>query len=295
VREIASFILASRWRAVLAAAGFGLGGVYFLPLILLSAAAVGLVTLRRGGWEGLLTLGAASVLTGAMFWFLPPRPGFAFPLVFALWPPVWIGAMVLRYTSSQGASLTVMGVLTVIYVVAMHAITGGAVVDFWRSWLERAIANVPGATVEGFDYEGTLRLLNGLVAMIYGMSAFAALLLARWWQALLYYPGGFKSEFLALRTPRFLLPALIAGMWLAGYFSQLVLADLVLVALAIYLFQGLAVVHAVISLRDLSGFWLALVYGLLVLIPQYGIVGLAWLGAIDSLFDLRSRMQADED
>jgi hypothetical protein len=295
VREIASFILASRWRAVLAAAGFGLGGVYFLPLILLSAAAVGLVTLRRGGWEGLLTLGAASVLTGAIFWFLPPRPGFAFPLVFALWPPVWIGAMVLRYTSSQGASLTVMGVLTVIYVVAMHAITGGAVVDFWRSWLERAIANVPGATVEGFDYEGTLRLLNGLVAMIYGMSAFAALLLARWWQALLYYPGGFKSEFLALRTPRFLLPALIAGMWLAGYFSQLVLADLVLVALAIYLFQGLAVVHAVISLRDLSGFWLALVYGLLVLIPQYGIVGLAWLGAIDSLFDLRSRMQADED
>lgn len=295
MREIASFILASRWRAVLAAAGFGLGGVYFLPLILLSAAAVGLVTLRRGGWEGLLTLGAASVLTGAIFWFLPPRPGFAFPLVFALWPPVWIGAMVLRYTSSQGASLTVMGVLTVIYVVAMHAITGGAVVDFWRSWLERAIANVPGATVEGFDYEGTLRLLNGLVAMIYGMSAFAALLLARWWQALLYYPGGFKSEFLALRTPRFLLPALIAGMWLAGYFSQLVLADLVLVALAIYLFQGLAVVHAVISLRDLSGFWLALVYGLLVLIPQYGIVGLAWLGAIDSLFDLRSRMQADED
>jgi hypothetical protein len=295
VREIASFILASRWRAVLAAAGFGLGGVYFLPLILLSAAAVGLVTLRRGGWEGLLTLGAASVLTGAIFWFLPPRPGFAFPLVFALWPPVWIGAMVLRYTSSQGASLTVMGVLTVIYVVAMHAITGGAVVDFWRSWLERAIANVPGATVEGFDYEGTLRLLNGLVAMVYGMSAFAALLLARWWQALLYYPGGFKSEFLALRTPRFLLPALIAGMWLAGYFSQLVLADLVLVALAIYLFQGLAVVHAVISLRDLSGFWLALVYGLLVLIPQYGIVGLAWLGAIDSLFDLRSRMQADED
>lgn len=266
-----------------------------MPLILLSAAAVGLVTLRRGGWEGLLTLGAASVLTGAIFWFLPPRPGFAFPLVFALWPPVWIGAMVLRYTSSQGASLTVMGVLTVIYVVAMHAITGGAVVDFWRSWLERAIANVPGATVEGFDYEGTLRLLNGLVAMIYGMSAFAALLLARWWQALLYYPGGFKSEFLALRTPRFLLPALIAGMWLAGYFSQLVLADLVLVALAIYLFQGLAVVHAVISLRDLSGFWLALVYGLLVLIPQYGIVGLAWLGAIDSLFDLRSRMQADED
>jgi hypothetical protein len=294
VREIASFILASRWRAVLAAAGFGLGGVYFLPLILLSAAAVGLVTLRRGGWEGLLTLGAASVLTGAIFWFLPPRPGFAFPLVFALWPPVWIGAMVLRYTSSQGASLTLMGVLTVIYVVAMHAITGG-VVDFWRSWLERAIANVPGATVEGFDYEGTLRLLNGLVAMIYGMSAFAALLLARWWQALLYYPGGFKSEFLALRTPRFLLPALIAGMWLASYFSQLVLADLVLVALAIYLFQGLAVVHAVISLRDLGGFWLALVYGLLVLIPQYGIVGLAWLGAIDSLFDLRSRMQADED
>ncbi len=293
MREIASFIMASRWRAVLAATGFGLLGVYFLPVILLSAAAVGLVTLRRGGLEGFLTLGAASVLTGGIFWFLPPRPGFAFPLVFALWPPVWVGAWVLRYTSSQAGSLTVIGVLAVIYAGAMHALTGGEVVDFWRGWLERAIANVPGATVEGFDYEGTLRLMNGLVAMVYEMSAFASLLLSRWWQALLYYPGGFKSEFLELRIPRWLLPALIGGMWLVGYFSQLVLSDLVLVAMAIYLFQGLAVVHAVVSLRNLNGFWLVPVYALLVLMPQYGIVGLAWLGAIDSLFDLRSRIRAD--
>ncbi|MCX8048403.1 MAG: hypothetical protein N3A55_01920 [Methylohalobius sp.] len=288
MREIAAFIMAGRWRALIAAGGFGLLGVFFLPLLLLSAAAVGLVTLRRGAREGGITMLGAACLVGSAFWLLPARPGFAFPLVFALWPPVWVGALVLRHTFSQGVSLTVVGMLIWGYVAAMHALTGD-VVGFWRAWLEQAIANVPGATVEGFDYEGTLRLMNGLVAMVYGLSVFASLLLARWWQAILYYPGGFQSEFCELRTPRWLLPVLVAVLWLAGYWSRVLLADLLLSAMAVYLFQGLAVVHRIVSVRNLSGFWLVPPYGLLVLMPQYAVVGLALLGALDSLFDLRHR------
>ncbi len=295
MREIAAFIMASRRRAILVAGGFGLLGVFFLPLILLSAAAVGLVTLRRGGFEGLLTMLASSLIVGGIFLLLPPRPGFSFPLVFALWPPVWIGALVLRHTFSQGVSLTVIGVLMLAYVVAMHALTGGDVIGFWRAWIERAIANVPGATVEGFDYEGTLRLMNGLVAMAYGAGASVALILARWWQAILYYPGGFHAEFCQLRLPRWLLPGLVGMVWLAGYWSKILLADLLLASMAIYLFGGLAVLHAVVSLRNLSGFWLVPVYSLLVLMPQYAIVGLALLGALDSLLDLRGRTEVEKD
>ncbi len=295
MREIAAFIMASRWRAVLAAAGFGLVGVYFLPLILLSAATVGLVTLRRGGWEGVMVMAASTVIVEGVFLLLPPKPGFTFPLVFALWPPVWSGALVLRYTFSQGLSLAVIGGLMLIYVAAMHALTGGDVEGFWEAWLERAIANVPGATVEGFRRDGTLRLMNGLVAMAYGASAIVSLLLARWWQAMLYHPGGFHAEFCQLRLPRWLLPALVGGIWLAGYWSKILLADLLLVSMAIYLFQGLSVLHGIVSLRSLSGFWLVPAYALLVLMPQYAVIGLAFLGALDSLLDLRGRTEVEED
>ncbi|GAB6067580.1 hypothetical protein JCM13664_08980 [Methylothermus subterraneus] len=295
MREIAAFVMAGRWRAALAAAGFGLIGVYFIPLLLLSAAAVGLVTLRRGGVEGLGTMVVSALIVGGLFLLLPARPGFPFPLALALWPPVWVGAVVLRSTYAQGVSLTALGLLALAYVVALHALTGGDVVGFWRAWLEQAIANVPGATVEGFDYEGTLRLMNGLVAMVYEISAVSSLLLARYLQALLYYPGGFQAEFCQLRLPRWLLPAWVAGIWLAGYWSRLLLTDWLLVAVGVYLFQGVAVAHAVVLLRNLSGFWLVLMYALLVFIPPHAVMGLALLGAIDSLLDLRARVQVEED
>lgn len=295
MREIAAFIMASRWRGVAVAGVCGLLGVFFIPLILLSAATVGLVTLRRGGWEGVLVMAASTLIVEGAFLLLSPRPGFPFPLVFALWPPVWIGALALRYTFSQGLSLAVIGVLILIYVATMHALTGGDVEGFWEAWLKQAIANVPGATVEGFRRDGTLRLMNGLVAMTYGASTIVSLFLARWWQAILYHPGGFHAEFCQLRLPRWLLPTLVGVIWLAGYWNKILLADLMIVSMTIYLFQGLSVLHGIVALRSLSGLWLVPAYALLVLMPQYAVIGLALLGAIDSLLDLRSRTGVEDE
>lgn len=295
MREIAAFIMASRWRGVAVAGVCGLLGVFFIPLILLSAATVGLVTLRRGGWEGVLVMAAAAIIVEGVFLLLPPRPGFPFPLVLALWPPVWIGALVLRYTFSQGLSLAVIGVWVLIYVAMMHVLTKGDVEGFWEAWLAQAIANVPGATVEGFRRDGTLRLMNGLVAMAYFASAIVSLLLARWWQAILYHPGGFHAEFCQLRLPRWLLPVLVGVIWLAGYWSKILLADLMIVSMSIYLFQGLAVLHGIVSLRSLSSFWLVPAYALLVFLPQYAVIGLAFLGVVDSWLDFRRRAEVEED
>ncbi len=65
--------------------------------------------------------------------------------------------------------------------------------------------------------------------------------------------------------------------------------------MAIYLFQGLAVLHTIALQRNLSNFWLIFAYGLLIAMPQYALLGLALVGAIDSLLDLRSLTGADEE
>ena len=288
MQEFAAFIMAGRWRAVVLAALFALVGVYFLPMVIVSAAVVGLVLLRRGLGEGLLIAAGAALLTWGLFRLLPPRPGFPFPLAFALWLPLFPAALTLRRTLSQGSALMVLWLLMSGYVVAMHLITGD-VVAFWRDWLARAVTNVKGATVYGFEAEGTLRLMNGLVAMFYTLCVTASLLLARWWQSILYHPGGFGEEFLRLRLPRWFVALVVAVVWGAGYVDRILMADLLLVGAAVYLFQGLAVLHALVAWHGASGLWMLPVYGLLLFLPQYSFLGVALLGMLDSLADFRAK------
>lgn len=284
--------MAARWRAIAVASLFALIGVYFVPIILLSAAAIGLVTLRRGWQDGLIIAMAAVAVTWSVFSLLPPKPGLPFPLAFALWPPVLAAAETLRRSSSQGIALVSVVVFLVTYVAIMHSLTGD-VVAFWEGWLQEAVTNVKGATVEGFKRDGTLRLMNGLVGLLYGASVIVSLLLARWWQAILYNPGGFRQEFCQLRLPRLMLLGLVGLIWAAGMINQILMVDLLIVSMSVYLFQGLAVLHGIIDKQKLNGFWLTPVYGLLLFLPQYGLMGLALLGAVDTFVDFRSRIRAD--
>ncbi len=289
--EFAAFIMGARWRAVVLASLFALAGVYFVPMVIVSAAVIALVTLRNGWVEGAFVLLAAAVITWGVFMTLPPRPGFPFPLAFALWLPVIVAAEVLRRTYSQGYALLAVAAFMFAYVAVVHSLTGD-VVAFWEQWLQQAVANVKGATVEGFKRDGTLRLFNGLVAMLYSASVVSALLLGRWLQAILYYPGGFQKEFCELRLPRMMLLGAVLLVWAAGYVNKILMVDLLMVAMMIYLFQGLAVLHGMLVKQGLTGFLMVPVYGLLIFMPQYGVMGLALLGAIDTFIDFRRRIQA---
>lgn len=286
MKEIAKFAMTSRWHAIGLTGLFALLGIYFIPVIIFSAAVIGLVTLRRGGWDGVMVAVGAGVITWMVFVLLPPKPGFPFPLAPALWVPVWLCALVLRRTLSQGVMVMTAGVWLLGYVLLVHWLTGD-VVTFWKHWLEVAVANVKGATVYGFEEEGTLRLINSLMTMLYGIAVIASLLLARWWQALIYNPGGFAPEFRHLQMPRLLVAVAVALVWLAGTWDKILMVDLLVAAMTLYLFQGLAVVHFFVVRFERSWVWLVPVYGLLLMLPQFSLVAVAFLGAVDSLADLR--------
>jgi len=294
VEEIAKFIMTNRWRAIGLAALFALLGVYFVPVSIISAAVIGLVTLRRGGRDGVLVALSAGLITWLVFLMLPPKPGFPFPLALALWIPLWVGALVLRYSRSQGRMVMSVGGWLMLYVLAVHLVTGD-VVAFWKGWLELAVTNVKGATVYGFEEEGTLRLINSLVALLYGIGVITALLLARWWQSILYHPGGFAAEFRRLRMPRWLAAVAVGIVWLAGTWSKILMVDLMVVAMTMYLFQGLAVIHFLVARFKGSWVWLVPVYGLLLMLPQFSLVAVAFFGVVDSLADFRGLNPRDKE
>ncbi|HUL11311.1 MAG TPA: DUF2232 domain-containing protein [Methylococcaceae bacterium] len=288
MREFAEFVMRSRFHAMALAGFFGALSLSLLPLAFLSAGIVGLVALRRGWRDGLFVSVGASILVAAGWFLVQSRPGLGFPVVLALWLLVLLSAEALRRSESQGIALMIVASAGALFVIIMHALVGD-VVAFWEAWLRRAVTGVPGATVQGFERDGTLRLMNGLIALLFGTSAMFSLLIARWWQSLLYHPGGFAPEFCRLRLPRMVLPGVVALLLVSGYFSQGLLVDLFLICVMMYFFVGLAVIHGVVARRRVPWGWAIPPYIALAFLPHYALVGMAFLGALDSFFDFRGR------
>lgn len=285
--ELASLLLRHPLHAVFAAGVLGALSLIFLPAAVLSAAVLALVALRHGTLIAALIAAGALLVVGAGWLLVNLRPGLAFPIVVSLWVPVLAGAWALRAYRSQGMAVLAVGSTCLFWVLAMHVLTGD-VEAFWRDWLERAVAGVPGATVQGFERDGTLPLMNGLVAFAMGVGAMLSLLLARWMQSLVYYPGGFGQEFRALRLPVSVTVLVAVVLFAVSVFSQVLMSDLFLVALMMYLFVGLAVIHGIVAQRRLSWLWAAPPYVLIAMMPQYAALGLAMLGAVDGFMCFRT-------
>lgn len=288
MRALARFIMRGRIQAIGIAGLFGVISLFVIPMGYVSGAALALVALRKGDREALLVLAAAGVIVLLAETMTPARPGLNFPLVAAIWLPVMVCSAVLRRTRSQGMVLLAAGVFAILFVVGMHLITGDAVA-WWKNWLEMALSGVEGARLKGFEQDDTLKLMNGLVAVVYCVSLMFTMLIARWWQAILYNPGGFREEFHALRLPRMVLPAVVVILVLAGAASKALLSDLFMVCIVMYFFQGLAIMHALVATQRFGWGGLIPVYAALVFVTQYVLMGLALLGALDNLVDFRKR------
>jgi hypothetical protein len=157
-------------------------------------------------------------------------------------------------------------------------------------------ANIEGITVEQLTQTSALILMNGLVAMLFGLNLMLTILLARWWQGLLYNPGGFVKEFYALRLPRnfTFFVILLSAVVLTGVLDSKthILTDLFIIAVMMYLFQGLAAMHGMAAVRGLPQLWLLPVYLGLFFLPLDFIIGLATFGITDSLINLRGNPPA---
>jgi hypothetical protein len=134
--------------------------------------------------------------------------------------------------------------------------------------------------------------MNGFLMMLLGLSLVLTILLARWWQSLLYNPGGFRAEFHALLVPKSLaiaVTALAALVFSGTVAKDSIWVDIFLISIMVYLVQGLAVIHGIVGGRGLSKWWLAPVYVGLFFVPPHVILGLVMVGLVDSVVDFRSR------
>ncbi len=265
---------------------------------LLAAAAVALPTLRRGGSEGgLIVLGALPIVAlGGQLALGNALQAGGYSLV--LWLPVLGTAIVLRETASLSTAVMSSLGLGLLLVGGFYAVVDDPNA-FWGSALSLAIQPVLERRGEGeIDAElinQTMQMFSTYATGAVGagalMTVLISLLVARWWQANLYNPGGFRSEFLQLRLPlvlslAFVLVSLIAGV--TGGVAAIFLANLLMPVFMALVLVGFAVAHALCSGMTYGKFWLAGVYVALMFVAPMVLL-IAMIGLTDPWYNWRSR------
>lgn len=289
MRSLAAFIMRGRVQAVLVAVVTSL-----VPLLgWFGAVALALVTLRQGAGYGLTVAAAAWALLAVAYGLLAGLPQLALQPVLELWLPTLVLALWLRRTVSLPSTLRLAGCLAGAAVLWLHFAYPDPAAAFWAPLMELvgSVAGDQGTSANenwAVFSERVLPLMTGLWALSLEAAAVAALLLARWLQSLLYYPGGFRKEFHALdlgRPAAIVTGALLIAATVAGYG---LVYDLALVVSAVFVLQALALAHGLVAARGWGRGWLIALYVLLPLLFELLVV----VGIADAAFNWRRRLMA---
>ncbi|MEJ2567081.1 MAG: DUF2232 domain-containing protein [Gammaproteobacteria bacterium] len=298
MQAIARYVMRGRLQAVLVTAVTALLSLLLPPLNYISSAVVGLVTLRKGWSEGLIVIAGAGVATAVFAVLTPVDPYHADLVAAAIWVPVWVLAIVLRYTVSLSATVGSAGIIGAVVVIGTYLVLDdpaqswrnimGRIVALAKQQDEPVVANSLGQMLEHAAPHLTGMLIGALV-----LGLTLSLFLARWWQALLFNPGGFSREFRKLRLSRnfaLLTVVALAVSMVAPQWPAEVAANVLIVLVVVYLMHGMGLVHGIVAAKGLHVGWLIAVYVATFILPQSTLL-LAAGAFADSWLDIRKRIK----
>ena len=283
MRVLAEFIMRGRTQACLV-------GVFGSLLPFVSVSTIGLVTLRKGAAEGFI-VSLWVILPLLLSYMISASSPFMAVVSGVALINMALVANAHRVTADWNFSLGI-ATLSGVVLVCLAALLFQAEMNDFVNELEEMLATASeqsGQTMLVLTRNGFL----AFVAWVVIFNTVIGLVLSRWWQALLYNPGGFQEEFHMLRlSPKLSLVCLtifIAGLALGGnYQLWLRLASIPL------LIGGLAIVHYVVQHKGFGRQVLVVMYVGLFLFGPVLMVLLGALGAADSVMNFRTRLADDK-
>tara|TARA_A200000113_G_scaffold63442_2_gene54559 strand:- start:107 stop:937 length:831 start_codon:yes stop_codon:yes gene_type:complete len=273
MRGLAEYVMTGRRQAIIAVMLLGL-----IPLVnLLNPVVVGLIALRKGLQEVVVIFAWAILPLGA--WAVA---GDVVPLIMLI--GITGLAVLLRETESW--EFTLLAAIAVGVCVEVYFRLQPAVIDALMQQLDLYLQ---ASNPQGLQIEEVRDVMLSVIGAVYMFLSIVLLMLARWMQAVLYNPGGFKQEFHNLRVEQKVALALIVILLLSS-FGIVVPEAWVLYFVLPLLFSGIALTHAVVAKKKLSSMWLVTFYILLMLPVVVQILVL--LALVDSWYDFRSRLSS---
>ena len=201
----------------------------------------------------------------------------------------------MRFSRSLAFAAQLAGIGAVVLILLIRWLMSDPAAN-WLSLMEplrQALVQdggVDAATAQAV-FAGLARWMTGAFAAGLLLQLLLGLFIGRWWQALLYNPGGFGADFRSFRLHPvfgaigFGLVVLIGFMPGPG-----LVPDLLIVLSPLWLLQGLAVIHQLLGARHARRGWLVGLYVLLVVFMPQTLVLVACLGLVDIWADLRARL-----
>ncbi len=296
MKALAGFIMKGRMQAALVIACFAVLAPLLPPVVVFSGAGLALVTLRRGATEGLVVLVLAGAGGALLSWAALGAPQLMLLMVVISWLPTWAAALVLRTSVSLSTTLRVLAVVAAVAVFAAFALLGDPAA-WWLQLLRQAaplVIEQMGAEIphDLLDQQLTLlapRFTGVLVSQAIVLVALA-LFVGRWWQALLYNPGGFGDEFRKLKMGSTFALGTLVLFGLATFAGLDLLTNLAISVSAVLAMFGLSIAHAAVKRVGAGRGWLIGMYVLLGLFMYPMMTLLSLLGAADVWLDLRQRL-----
>ncbi len=218
--------------------------------------------------------------------------------VVAMFLPLWVMAWSLRTTRALSFALELGFAALVLCLLLQVLIFGQPNVQTWVDFFRCRLAAVGLSETDlvpmlsGQSFEQAVRgMMLGWPFAFFSLQI-GLLMLARWWQAKLYYPGGFQTEFhqMRLHKPVALGMAFILLVLSVIGIQQPVLIQFATVGLLLLLVPGLGFVHWYLKFKAFSRWWLLLVYGILFVSSFAALPALAMIAVVDSGLDLRVKL-----
>ncbi|WP_426415829.1 hypothetical protein [Aestuariirhabdus sp. LZHN29] len=254
----------------------------------LSSAVVALVLLRRGWNSGLEVLIAALIPAG--YWALQGNPA----ALLAISAGAVLAAL-LRVTVSWRQTLLlalIVGAVQALMVQSLMPETIAELSKLAHEIVAQQLSAAGDSAALGDLLDRLQQLLPfvmvGVIAWAYLLFAVASVALARYWQSLLYNPGGFQQEFYQLRIPA-LWGVVLLGMILMGAQLSPLMATMIPIASVPLFVAGLALMHGQIAMRKMSRVWVYGLYLMLFIATQIIYPLVVLMAFLDSLFDFRGR------
>ncbi|MGB5825743.1 MAG: hypothetical protein WBH22_04810 [Pseudomonas mandelii] len=284
MRALAEFIMRGRMQATLVVAGCAI-----LPLLYWLGAAAGCLVLLRRGLKVAIGVLALGLLPALIWWLYSDDPRALLVLLGSS-----SLALVLRASESWNRVLLVSIAMGVVFAVVLGTVFAPQI-EMLAQALIKVMPSLLGDVYQKLSVDEQAHfasliapVLTGLIAALLQIVSVLSLIVGRYWQALLYNPGGFGREFRAIRFP--LLPAmLLLAFMLLGPNIGPQMAMLTPLCSVPLVFAGLALIHGLVAQKRLARFWLVGLYVTLLLFMQLIYPLLVVLAIVDSLIDFRGR------
>ncbi len=267
----------------------------FIPILsILSGAIVGLIILTQGLVSGTRAILVSIVGITVISYLLTQSPLMGITIGLVQWLPLMVLAEILRRTRSISFTL-VVGMGLAMIVAALQFVVWPDAESMWLSFLKVLFQDYqqqPGIDPEQVDAALTyvVHWMNIMLVAVMFSTFVGTLLAGRWFQARLADSAGFREEFYAIRLGKGAAAATLVLLIASVLLQQNWLSALVMVMLATFLYQGMAILHSW-SKHYGKQMLLVLLYVMMIIFPQVVAV-IALLGVIDNWIDFRARFKS---